>query len=75
MVHEINNKKQPKNRRFIISVGLSLLATALFVIGALIKKNGVSLDMYLGAVWVFILSLIVSFSLSHNFGKDRTQTK
>ncbi len=51
--------------KIINSIVVSLLITGFFVVGAILKQNSVKLDIYLGAIWVFILSLIVTFSLLH----------
>ncbi len=51
--------------RIINSIALSLIITGLFVAGALLKGNSTKLDLYLGAIWVLILSLIIVFSFSH----------
>lgn len=57
--------------KIINSIIISLLTTGLFVVGALLKPNSTGLDVYLGAIWVLILSLIVTFSLSHVFAKNK----
>ena len=58
-----------KNKKLFTSIGLSLLITALFAIGALLKPEVARIDLYLGTIWVFTLSTIISFSLSHHFAK------
>lgn len=56
--------------KIVNSIIISLLATGLFVLGALLKPGSIRLDVYLGAIWVFVLSLIIVFSLSHVFAKN-----
>ncbi len=56
--------------KIINSIIISLLITGFFVVGALLKPNSIGLDVYLGAIWVLILSLIVVFSISHVFVKN-----
>lgn len=61
--------------KVINSIVISLLATGLFVAGALLKPNSTRLDVYLGAIWVLTLSLIVVFSLAHVFAKNDDESK
>ncbi len=58
-----------KKKRLFISLGLPLFITVLFAVGAQVKNTTTILDLSLGAIWVFILSAIIAFSLSHYLTK------
>jgi len=63
-----NNKSK---KFFIISLILAGFSSFLFILAAN-NKNGVEkFDIYLGAVWVFILSTIVALSLIHMFKNSK----
>ncbi len=58
-------------KSFITSLLLAGFASFLFVLAA-INKNGVEkFDIYLGGIWVFILSFIVALSLVHMFKNNK----
>ncbi len=59
-----------KNKQFFITLGLSLFMSVLFAAGASLKNGAISLDLYLGSVWVFILSMIIFLSLPNHFAKN-----
>ncbi len=58
-----------ENRKLFISIALPLFITGLFAVGALVKTGTTILDLSLGVIWVFVLSTIIAFSLSHYFSK------
>ncbi len=64
-----------KNKQFYITLGLSLFMSILFVIVASLKSGVTSLDLYLGGIWVFILSMIIFLSLPHHFAKDSSESQ
>lgn len=66
-----NNK--PKNF-FIISFTLASFFSLLFILAANNQKGVEKFDIYLGMIWVFILSSIVVLSLVHMF-KNSKQDK
>ncbi len=66
----IGVKNKPK-KLFVSSLVLAGLAGLLFILAAGNKSGVVKFDMYLGAIWVFILSFIVALSLAHMFKKDK----
>ena len=59
---------------FIISLTLASIFSLLFILAAINKSGVERLDIYLGAIWVFILSFIVALSLVHMF-KNGKQDK
>lgn len=63
--------KNSQKKFFIISLVSSSVFSLLFILFAN-NKNGVEkFDIYLGAVWIFVLSFIVVLSLVHMFKKDK----
>jgi len=62
-----NNKSK---KFFIISFILAGFFSLLFILAANNKSGAETFDIYLGAIWVFILSTIVALSLTHMFKKD-----
>lgn len=66
--------KSHKNKFVIISFGLSFLATGIFIVAAWFKAGVTILDVSLGAIWVFVLSLIITFSFAHKLVKNDKQT-
>ena len=62
-----NRVKNAPKKFFTISLTLAGFFSLLFILAAN-NKNGVEkFDIYLGAIWVFILSFIVALSLAHIF--------
>lgn len=57
--------KNTSRKLFIISFILSALFSLLFILAAINKSGVGNFDIYLGAIWVFILSFIVVLSLVH----------
>lgn len=55
---------------FITSLTLAGLFSFLFVLITNNKSGVEKFDIYLGAIWVFVLSFIVVLSLAHMFKKD-----
>ena len=63
--------KNSQKKFFIISLTSAGVFSLLFALFAY-NKNGVEkFDIYLGAVWIFILSFIVVLSLAHMFKKNK----
>lgn len=63
--------KNSSKKFFIISLALAVFLSLLFSLTAN-NKNGVAkFDIYLGAVWVLVLSFIVALSLGHMFKKGK----
>jgi hypothetical protein len=61
--------KNMLKKSFVTSLVFAGVLSFLFILMAS-NKNGIkSFDMYLGTVWVFILSFIVVLSLTHIFKK------
>ena len=54
----------------MISLITAILFSFLFIFAANNKAGATSFDIYLGAIWVFVLSFIVVLSLVHLFKKD-----
>ncbi|MEK7121400.1 MAG: hypothetical protein AAB857_01695 [Patescibacteria group bacterium] len=63
-------KNQPK-KIFATSLFLAGLFGFLFVLAANNKSGVETFDIYLGAIWVFILFFIVALSLAHMFKSDK----
>lgn len=59
--------KNTSKKFFIISLTLASIFSLLFVLAANNKSGVEKFDIYLGAIWVFILSFIVALSLVHMF--------
>lgn len=59
-------KNTPK-KFFIISLTLAGIFSLLFILAASNKSGVEKFDIYLGAIWVFILSFIIVLSLAHMF--------
>lgn len=59
--------KNNSRKIFSISLAAALLFSILFVFAANNKIGAAKFDIYLGAIWVFILSFIVVLSLAHMF--------
>ncbi len=57
----------------MLSLTSAGLFSILFTVAANNKSGVEKFDIYLGAIWVFILSFIVVLSLAHKFknGKDK----
>ncbi|GEM_PF-3315035 len=66
-----NGVKNTPKKLFIISLTLAGLISFLFVLAANNKSGVEKFDIYLGAIWVFVLSFIVALSLSHMFKNDK----
>mgnify|MGYP001571291793 FL=1 len=63
--------KNASKKIFVISFFLAGLSSFLFVLTAN-NKSGIEIfDIYLGAIWVFILFFIVALSLAHMFKNDK----
>jgi len=56
-----------------ISLATAVLFSFFFVFAANNKEGVTKFDIYLGAVWVFILSFIIVLSLVHMFKKDKQE--
>jgi len=56
---------------FITSLTLAGFFSFLFVLAANNKSGVEKFDVYLGMIWVFILSFIVVLSLVHMFKSDK----
>jgi len=67
-------KNAPK-KFFIISLTLAAVFSFLFIFAAENKEGVEKFDIYLGAVWVFILSFIIALSLAHLFKKGEQDKK
>ena len=62
-------KKNTKN--LIISLATAILFSFLFIFAANNKEGIAKFDIYLGTIWIFVLSFIVVLSLAHMFKKDK----
>ncbi|MBI5023028.1 MAG: hypothetical protein HZC05_02585 [Candidatus Magasanikbacteria bacterium] len=63
-------KNAPKNF-FIISLALAGFFSFLFILTANNQRGVEKFDIYLGMIWIFVLSFIVALSLAHMFKKDK----
>lgn len=61
--------KNESKKFFITSLTLAGFFSFLFVLAANNKSGVEKFDIYLGTVWIFILSFIVVLSLTHMFKK------
>lgn len=56
---------------FIASLLLAGCISFLFILAAINKSGVAKFDIYLGGIWVFILSFIVALSVVHMFKNDK----
>ncbi|MDP3244976.1 MAG: hypothetical protein Q8M83_04985 [bacterium] len=62
-------KKNTKN--LIISLVTAIFFSFLFIFAANNKEGVTNFDIYLGVLWVFVLSFIVALSLVHIFKSNK----
>lgn len=58
------------SKNLIISLVTAILLSFLFIFAANNKAGVAIFDIYLGTIWVFLLSLIVILSLTHIFKNE-----
>jgi len=63
--------KNTAKKFFIVSLVLAAVFSLLFIFMAGNQEGIGKFDIYLGAIWVFILSFIVVLSLAHIFKNNR----
>lgn len=63
--------KNTQKSLFTVSFILSTLFSFLFILAANIKNGVEKFDIYLGAVWVFVLAFIITLSLAHKLNENK----